>query len=150
MPGDDGVVLLEAADATPTPFTWNAATVYLSYLSSHDTHLFFEEHGQDVDLQRRAAAVLLLGPGVAQVFYGDETARPFGPTGSDPQQGTRSDVNWDAVDAEVLSHWQTLGTFRRAHAAIGAGAHRHIPFDYGYAFARTRDDDAVLVALLDD
>lgn len=51
----------------------------LSYLSSHDTRLF-REGGTT------AAELLLLAPGVVQIFYGDESSRPFGPTGSDPLQ----------------------------------------------------------------
>ncbi|MDI5829703.1 hypothetical protein MJN51_38140, partial [Salmonella enterica subsp. enterica serovar Kentucky] len=35
-----------------------------------------------------------------QIFYGDESARPFGPTGSDPLQGTRSDMNWQDVSGK--------------------------------------------------
>ncbi|MEN1529302.1 hypothetical protein AAIH31_32130, partial [Pseudomonas aeruginosa] len=49
----------------------------LSYLSSHDTRLFRE--GGD-----KAAELLLLAPGAVQIFYGGESSRPFGPTGSDP------------------------------------------------------------------
>ncbi|MDU6110523.1 MAG: alpha-amylase, partial [Klebsiella pneumoniae] len=59
----------------------------LSYLSSHDTRLF-REGGTT------AAELLLLAPGAVQIFYGDESSRPFGPTGSDPLQGTRSEMNW--------------------------------------------------------
>ena len=32
--------------------------------------------------------------------------------GTDPQQGTRSDMNWSTQDAKVLAHWRKLGTFR--------------------------------------
>ena len=46
----------------------------LSYLSSHDTSLF-REGGST------AAELLLLAPGAVQIFYGDESSRPFGPTG---------------------------------------------------------------------
>ncbi len=46
----------------------------LSYLSSHDTRLFRE--GGD-----KAAELLRSAPGAVQIFYGDESSRPFGPTG---------------------------------------------------------------------
>jgi alpha-amylase len=68
----------------------------LSYLSSHDTRLF-REGGST------AAELLLLAPGAVQLFYGDESARPFGPTGSDPLQGTRSDMNWQDVAGKPRS-----------------------------------------------
>ena len=67
-----------------------------------------------------AAELLLLAPGAVQIFYGDETERPFGPTGSDPLQGTRSDMNW-GQNVATLSHWQKISQFRARHPAIGAG-----------------------------
>lgn len=67
----------------------------LSYLSSHDTRLFFASDAKgSLPLQQRAANLLLLAPGAVQIYYGDESGRPLGPTGSDPLQGTRSDMNW--------------------------------------------------------
>ncbi|SEM54645.1 alpha-amylase [Pasteurella skyensis] len=67
----------------------------LSYLSSHDTELFFDKASkQNLNKQKIAGSLLMLSPGAVQIYYGDETARPFGATGSDPLQGTRSDMNW--------------------------------------------------------
>lgn len=111
----------------------------LSYASSHDTYLFFDRNGEDLEKQHELAFALLMLPGAVQIFYGDETARPFGPTGGDTNQGTRSDMNWDSYDPGLLEHWQKLGTFRNRHPAIGAGAHQRLDFDGGYAFARTLD-----------
>jgi len=121
----------------------------MSYISSHDTNLFSRMAGDDPVLQKRAAAALLLSPGTVQIFYGDETGRSFGPTGSDPHQGTRSDMNWAELDqpetAAILNHWQTLGQFRERHPAIGAGEHRMIS-QQPYAFSRTHGDDRIIVA----
>lgn len=121
----------------------------LSYISSHDTNLFSRIAGDDPVLQKRVAGALLLAPGAVQVFYGDETGRAFGPTGSDPHQGTRSAMNWDAVEsgaaAEVLEHWRTLGQFRDRHPAIGAGAHQRIS-QQPYVFSRQHGDDRVVIA----
>lgn len=113
----------------------------LSYLSSHDTRLF-REGGQ------KAAELLLLTPGAVQIFYGDETQRPFGPTGSDPLQGTRSDMNWQDAggkQAATLAHWQKLSQFRARHQAIGAGKQTTLSVKQGYAFSRVRGDDKVMV-----
>ncbi len=63
----------------------------LSYLSWRSDTRLFREGGDE------AAELLLLAPGAVQIFYGDESSRPFGPTGSDPLQGTRSDMNWQDV-----------------------------------------------------
>ena len=113
----------------------------LSYLSSHDTRLF-REGGS------RAAELLLLAPGAVQIFYGDETQRPFGPTGSDPLQGTRSDMNWQAVDGEenaTLTHWQRISQFRARHPAIGEGKQTTLSMQQGYGFVREQGDDKVMV-----
>ena len=113
----------------------------LSYLSSHDTRLF-REGGQ------QAAELLMLAPGAVQIFYGDETSRPFGPTGSDPLQGTRSQMNWQDIDgkaAPTLRHWQTLGQFRARHPALGAGKQTTLSLPQGYGFTREHGDDKVMV-----
>ncbi|PTA97162.1 alpha-amylase [Kluyvera sp. Nf5] len=113
----------------------------LSYLSSHDTRLF-RDGGQE------AAELLMLAPGAVQIFYGDETSRPFGPTGSDPLQGTRSDMNWQDINgkaAPTLQHWQTLGQFRARHPALGAGKQTTLSLPQGYGFVREHNGDKVMV-----
>lgn len=113
----------------------------LSYLSSHDTRLFRE--GGD-----KAAELLLLAPGAVQIFYGDESARPFGPTGSDPLQGTRSGMNWQDVNgnaADTVAHWQRISQFRARHSAIGAGKQTTLSLKQGYGFVREHADDKVMV-----
>ena len=113
----------------------------LSYLSSHDTRLFRE--GGD-----KAAELLLLAPGAVQLFYGDESARPFGPTGSDPLQGTRSEMNWQDVSgksAASVAHWQRISQFRARHPAIGAGKQTTLTLKQGYGFIREHGDDKVMV-----
>ena len=109
----------------------------LSYLSSHDTRLF-REGGQ------RAAELLLLAPGAVQIFYGDETERPFGATGSDPLQGTRSDMNW-GQNVATLTHWQKISQFRARHPAIGAGEQNTLSMKQVYGFSRAAGDDKVMV-----
>jgi len=86
----------------------------LHYISSHDTAL------SRTNIKNLGTA-LTLSPGGVQIFYGDETARPFGDTGSDPYQGTRSDMNWDA-NPDVLAHWSKLGQFRKRNLSVGAGS----------------------------
>ncbi|MHA0915754.1 alpha-amylase [Kosakonia cowanii] len=113
----------------------------LSYLSSHDTRLFREGGAQSAEL-------LLLAPGAVQIFYGDESGRPFGPTGSDPLQGTRSQMNWQDLDGKAaasLRHWQTLGQFRARHPALGSGKQTSLTLPQGYGFVRTQGEDRVMV-----
>jgi alpha-amylase len=117
----------------------------LNYISSHDTELFDRSHLIE------AGTALLLAPGAAQVYYGDETARPagFAPS-SDPQQATRSDMNWDHIDEAVLRHWRALGSFRARHVAIAHGVHARLAAS-PYVFSRVdgpgANDDRVVVAL---
>lgn len=122
----------------------------LSYLSSHDTRLFFQtDAGRDLHKQQRAADLLLLAPGAVQIYYGDESGRPFGPTGSDPLQGTRSSMNWQALaepaHAALLAHWQTLAQFRARHPAVGAGRQQTFTQPEYVAFSRQWQSDRVMV-----
>jgi alpha-amylase len=118
----------------------------LTYLSSHDTTLFFAKY-QNLELQKRVAAPFLLLPGGIQIYYGDESGRNLGPYGDDFHQGTRSDMNWTQLEGErasLVKHWQMIGQFRNRHAAIGAGEHQQIS-DTPYTFSRTLGDDRVIV-----
>ncbi len=87
----------------------------LLYISSHDTGLGRASN------QTELGTSFVLMPGLVQIYYGDETARPFGDTGSDENQGTRSDFNWDASTGATAKHWGKVGTFRKFNPAVGAG-----------------------------
>ncbi|WP_244834931.1 alpha-amylase family glycosyl hydrolase [Clostridium sp. BJN0001] len=107
----------------------------LSYISSHDTILF------DRDNLINAGSSLLLVPGAAQIYYGDETGRKVAyETCSYEDQRTRGDMNWDSINEDVLKHFQKLGRFRNAHIAVGAGEHQKIS-DSPYTFSRVYDKD---------
>ena len=136
-PEDLDRVFGEYAKALAAPARYNV----LSYISSHDTQLFDRKRIVD------GADALMLAPGGVQIFYGDETARPPGPFFSgDPQQATRSDMNWDSVDQAVLAHWRKLGSFRARHVALARGRHTRLS-DAPYTFSRVAADDRVVVAL---
>jgi len=129
----------------------------LNYLSSHDD-------GQPYDALRQrpyeTANKLLLAPGAAQIYYGDETARLLQIEGAQGDATLRSFMNWDELAAntqrglnrvrDVREHWARLGRFRQAHPAVGAGVHRMIQH-YPYTFKRTYEKgdvtDRVVVAL---
>ncbi|WP_265575799.1 alpha-amylase family glycosyl hydrolase, partial [Vibrio sp. OPT46] len=120
----------------------------LSYLSSHDTQLFWSARSRSFDDQARAANALMLAPGAVQIYYGDEIARDFGITGSDAHQGTRSDMPWDKIHGEredLLQHWQKLGEFRKRHPAVAQGKHITRNQEGYYAFERQYQDDKVLI-----
>lgn len=116
----------------------------LSYISSHDTSLY--NRGQLI----QAGTALLLLPGGVQTYYGDESARPFGATGSDPNQGTRSAMNWNNMNQSVLSHWQKVGQFRNNHLSVGAGSHAKIsdsPYTFSRSYSKNGVQDKVVVAV---
>jgi len=99
----------------------------MNYISSHDD-------GEPYDINRErtyeSATKLLLTPGISQIYYGDETARPLNIEGTKGDATLRSNMNWDSITTEetkaLLSHWQKLGTFRKNHPSIGAGKHKMI------------------------
>jgi alpha-amylase len=124
----------------------------LNYVSSHDD-------GSPYDVDRKdpfgAGARLLLAPGGAQIYYGDELARPLTVAGATGDANLRSFMTWSdlkrgGATAEVLKHWRKLGSFRRDHPAVGAGVHRTLQAE-PYVFSRVLDTgdriDRVLVAM---
>lgn len=116
----------------------------LNYVSSHDTGL--HRPGD----QKKVATMLLLCPGGAQIYYGDETSRPYMSSncGGDQSMITRSDFNWDAVDNDDNKHWQKIGQFRRRNAAVGAGTQTNLGSDtYGRKFTEGSYSNAVVIKL---
>jgi alpha-amylase len=122
---------------------------FLNYLSSHDD-------GSPYDVDRKdplgAGTRLLLAPGTAQIYYGDELARPLRVTGAEGDANLRSFMNWGDLQrrAEVLRHWRKLGQFRRDHPAVGAGVHRTLqvrPFIFSRSLETGGKLDRVLVAM---
>jgi len=126
----------------------------VNYLSSHDDGNPFDKQREKVF---EAGTKLLLTPGIAQIYYGDETARKLTVQGAEGDANLRSFMNWEAIaetsttdnpqTSEVLAHWQRLGQFRRAHPAVGAGIHQLVS-EKPYVFSRIlANKDTVLVAL---
>jgi alpha-amylase len=124
----------------------------LNYLSSHDD-------GSPYDVDRKdpfgAGTRLLLAPGGAQIYYGDELARPLRVPGAEGDANLRSFMNWEDLErggpaGEVLRHWRRLGRFRREHPAVGAGEHRTLqrtPLIFTRTLGTGMAADRVLVAL---
>ena len=129
----------------------------LNYVSSHDD-------GSPFDPLRlrpyESANKLMLAPGAAQIYYGDETARILKVEGAQGDATLRSFMNWDELAsnaqrgahrvAEIREHWAKLGRFRAAHPAVGAGVHQMLASN-PYTFKRTWQGkgvtDRVVVAL---
>ncbi|MCU6434516.1 alpha-amylase [Undibacterium sp. Jales W-56] len=129
----------------------------LNYISSHDDGGPFDQLRQR---PLEAATKLLLSPGAAQIYYGDETARVLLVPGAEGDATLRSVMNWEELKVntmrngysitEIRRHWSKLGLFRHAHPAVGAGVHQKLA-DQPYTFKRTYEahgiSDKVVVAL---
>jgi alpha-amylase len=129
----------------------------LNYLDSHDD-------GNPFDALRQhpieSANKLLLAPGQAQIYYGDETARVLKIEGAEGDANLRSFMNWDQLKnnskiglfgaADVRDHWARLGRFRHAHPAVGAGVHQMLatsPYTFKRTYEKNGVSDRVVVAL---
>lgn len=110
----------------------------LNYLSSHDDGGPFDAARTN---NKETATKLLLSPGLAQIYYGDESARSLIVAGTQGDATLRSLMNWENIKSnpetqKALLHWQKLGQFRKNHPAIGAGIHQKIS-SQPYVFSRT-------------
>jgi alpha-amylase len=111
----------------------------MNYVTSHDDGYPFDKNREKSIV---AGTKLLLTPGIAQVYYGDESARPLDIKGTEGDATLRSFMNWDDIKSnektkKVLSHYQKIGQFRATHPAIGAGIHQEISKAPFYTFSRT-------------
>ena len=124
----------------------------LNYFTSHDD-------GSPYDKDRKkgyeSAIKLLLAPGTAQVYYGDESIRPLIIEGTVGDATLRSFMNWEAISnnsavKKNLEHWQKLGRFRKNHPSIGAGTHKMLsakPYVFVREFNKGKFNDKVIVGL---
>lgn len=120
------------------------STNFLTYISSHDTKLFDRPRLKD------ALTYQLLLPGALEVFYGDETARPYVSSGQDFSMGTRGFMNWDSIDPDIFQHFSKISSFRARNLAVGAGAHTQIseePFVFQRDYEKGAVRNTVVVAM---
>lgn len=124
----------------------------LNYISSHDDSGPFDGKREKAI---ESANKLLLTPGTAQVYYGDESARNLVIEGTQGDATLRSFMNWDEIKnnpttQKTLAHWQKLGQFRKNHPAVGAGIHQQIsaaPYVFSRTFTQDKYTDKIVVGL---
>lgn len=124
----------------------------MNYVTSHDDGSPFDKKREKVT---EAGTKLLLAPGISQVYYGDESARPLEIEGTQGDATLRSMMNWDEINNDnstkhLLLFYQTLGQFRRNHPAVGAGIHKEIsasPYVFSRTFTKENYTDTVVVGL---
>jgi alpha-amylase len=124
----------------------------LNYVSSHDDSTPFDGKREKAI---ESANKLLLAPGTAQVYYGDESARSLVIEGTQGDATLRSFMNWDDIKEDpttqkTLAHWQKLGLFRKNHPAVGAGVHQQItaaPYVFSRTYTQGKYTDTIVVGL---
>lgn len=131
-------------------YTWQA---YADSIAAHpDWHPFSylnNSYHRDADSTNMAdcGITLLLSPGVAQIFYGDESGRGLSDArfNVDADQAFRSDMNWQTTDSALLEHFGRLGRLRRDHPVIGTGRQKTID---AHTCLRYNDDESVVIRVL--
>ena len=124
----------------------------LNYVSSHDDSTPFDGKREKTF---ESATKLLLTPGTAQVYYGDESGRNLVIEGTKGDATLRSFMNWEDIKnnpttQKTLAHWQKLGQFRKNHPAVGAGVHQKIsasPYVFSRTYSKENYSDQVVVGL---
>lgn len=138
-------------DLDAAVYQWQS---YADSIAAHaDWHPFNylnNSYHRDADMNHitDCATTLLLSPGVAQIFYGDETRRQVNAGATlnvDSDQAFRSDMNWASADTAVLAHYRKLGTIRKQHKAIAVGRQRTIDC---HTCVRYADADTIVIRLL--
>lgn len=98
----------------------------IHYISSHDDGNPFDKKREKI---LESGTKLLLTPGVAQIYYGDEVARPL-TAQANGDAVLRTAFDWKSLEENdkmiCLDHWQKLGQFRKNNLAVGAGSHVEI------------------------
>lgn len=136
------------------------------FLTNHDQNRIMSELRGDWGAMRVAADLLLLGPGVPFIYYGEE----IGMTGVKPDENLRTPMQWSAAphggfttgvpwrpanaDADqknvaaqsaapgsLLNHYRTLIRLRREHPALAWGRTAVLDSDRPEVFAMLRTAD---------
>lgn len=130
-------------------YTWQAyADSVAAHTDWHPFNYLNNSYHRDADMDNMidCATTFLLAPGVAQIFYGDETGRKLSDArlNVDADQAFRSDMDWNDIDSTLLAHYRRLGQIRRDNPAIGTGRQRTIDT---HTCLRYTDRDTLLIKL---
>ena len=130
-------------------YTWQAYADSVAIRPDwHPFSYLNNSYHRDADMSNMTdcATTLLLAPGVAQIFYGDETGRKLNDAclNVDSDQAFRTDMDWNDIDTGLLEHFRRLGTIRRAHPVIGTGRQRTID---AHTCLRFDDTDTIFIRL---
>lgn len=145
---------------------------YARFLTNHDQTRLMTEVSGDVNKAKIAASMLLTGPGVPFLYYGEEV----GMTGTKPDECLRTPMQWDATarvedfmagkgcktneatfniasedgdQKSLLSHYHDLIHLRNDHSALRVGDYTAFKSSDNkvYSFIRQSSDETVLVVI---
>ena len=125
-------------------YAWPITLAQYNLLSSHDEPRFLTMVGGDKRRLRLATLCQMTFPGTPGIYYGDEVGMEGG---ADPD--CRRTFPWDAHrwDHELRSDFKHFIALRKTHSALRNGNFVTLHAkDLTYAFARTNDDEVVVVA----
>lgn len=139
----------KSGDLDGIVYTWQAYSDSIQkYPNWHSFNYLNNSYNRDAKMDNmiNCATTFLLSPGVAQVFYGDETRRLLSDAqyNVDSAQAFRSDMNWNSIDSTLLAHYQKLGSIRKANPVIGTGKQRIIDT---HTCVRYNDTDTLVIRL---
>lgn len=150
---------------------------FATFLTNHDQNRLANALRQDVGRNKVAASLLLTGPGLPFLYYGEE----IGMIGTKPDERIRSPMQWDdsptagftsaarpwqplqaaehiasanvahqTDDADsLLSHYRDLVHLRNSQAALRRGDWTHVESSARgiYAFLRSHEEEQLLVII---
>lgn len=139
----------KSGDLDGTVYTWQAYADSVQVHSDwHPFNYLNNSYHWDADMRNMTdcATTLLLAPGVAQIYYGDETGRKLSDArfNVDSNQAFRSDMDWNDIDEPLLAHYRRLGQIRRSNPVIGTG--KQLTIDT-HTCLRYNDTDSLLIVL---
>ncbi len=147
---------------------------YATFITNHDQNRAMSELGGDQGRAKVAASLLLTGPGVPFIYYGeevglqgvkpDEDIRLPMPWNAEPGVGFTSGTPWRApypdpdganvaaqtlADDSLLSHYRRLIALRNQHAALRTGEWVRVrsASQSIHAFLRRTDEETLLVLI---
>lgn len=133
-------------------YTWQAYSDTLqAHPGWHPFSYLNNSYHRDADMANMTdcATTFLLTPGVAQIFYGDETGRKLSDArlNVDSDQAFRSDMDWNDIDPSLLAHFRKLGRIRKDNPVIATGKQKTIDT---HTCLRYDDTDTILIKVKPD
>jgi cyclomaltodextrinase / maltogenic alpha-amylase / neopullulanase len=125
-------------------YPWEIQLTQLNQLASHDTARLISIAQGDRASMALGTLLLLTFPGAVSIYYGDEVGL-VGALDPDARRGFPAEAEWDR---EVFNYHRELIALRKAHRALRIGTYRVLfAQGNGYAFARSLDDEEIVVAV---